>query len=181
MDANSSVAFGDFLRRYRLAAGLTQEELAERARVSPRAISDLERGQRNRPWRETVQLLADALHLQPSESAELGAAARHGSPPAAEPSGHALPAADAPVRANLPVPVTSFVGGEREIAEVRARLAATRLLTLTGSGGCGKTRLALKVAADLLDAYPDGVWLVELAAVAEASLVAGVVAAALGV
>src|SRR5712692_4471261 len=128
MDANSSVAFGDFLRRYRLAAGLTQEELAERARVSPRAISDLERGQRNRPWRETVQLLADALQLQPSERAELGAAARHGSPPAAEPSGHALPAADAPVRANLPLQVTSFVGRERALTEVTRLLSETRLL-----------------------------------------------------
>ena len=50
-------------QRFRLAAGLTQEELAARAQVSPRAISDLERGQRNRPWRETIQLLASALHL----------------------------------------------------------------------------------------------------------------------
>ena len=60
MDPTSSPKFGDLLRRCRLAAGLTQEELAERAQVSPRAISDLERGLRNRPWRDTVQLLTTA-------------------------------------------------------------------------------------------------------------------------
>jgi predicted ATPase/class 3 adenylate cyclase len=98
-----------------------------------------------------------------------------------------LPATFPPLKAlgarapNLPLQVTSFVGREREIGEVRQRLATTRLLTLTGSGGCGKTRLALQVAADLLDAYPDGVWLVELAPLAEPALVPDAVAAALGV
>src|SRR5438105_14114726 len=70
--------FGDLLRRYRLAAGLTQEELAEKAQVSPRAISDLERGARSRPWRETVQLLADALELASAERSLLETAARRG-------------------------------------------------------------------------------------------------------
>ncbi len=60
MNEPPEATFGDLLRRYRLAAGLTQEGLAERAQVSPRAISDLERGQRTRPWRDTVQLLASA-------------------------------------------------------------------------------------------------------------------------
>ncbi len=70
MDPTSSPRFGDLLRRYRLAAGLTQEELAERAQVSPRAISDLERGARNRPWRETTQLLATALKLDAAERSQ---------------------------------------------------------------------------------------------------------------
>src|SRR5919108_5991885 len=65
---------------------------------------------------------------------------------------------------NLPVQLTSFVGREEEIAEVRRLLETTRLLTLTGAGGTGKTRLALQVAADLLDGEGNGVWLVELAA-----------------
>jgi transcriptional regulator with XRE-family HTH domain len=68
--------FADLLRRYRLAAGLTQEELAERATLSARAVSDLERGLRTRPQRETIRLLAEALHLNPDERDHLLAARR---------------------------------------------------------------------------------------------------------
>jgi predicted ATPase/DNA-binding SARP family transcriptional activator len=98
--------------------------------------------------------------------------------------------ADAPVSAlsgppaprhNLPIALTSFVGREREIAEVQRILATTRLLTLAGPGGCGKTRLAIETAAAMLPAYRDGVWLVELAALADPALVPQSVAAALGV
>jgi non-specific serine/threonine protein kinase len=84
-------------------------------------------------------------------------------------------------RTNLPVQLTSFVGRERELAEVKGQLQSTRLLTLTGTGGCGKTRLALQVAQDLVDAYVDGVWLVELAPLADPMLIPQMVAAALGV
>jgi predicted ATPase/DNA-binding SARP family transcriptional activator len=82
---------------------------------------------------------------------------------------------------NLPAALTSFVGRAWEATEVRDILAAARLVTLTGAGGCGKTRLALEVAGTLVDAYPDGVWLVELAALADPALVPQAVAAALGV
>src|SRR5207248_1541524 len=81
-----------------------------------------------------------------------------------------LPAAFPPLRSleafahNLPVQLTSFIGREQEMAEVKRLLEGTHLLTLTGAGGCGKTRLALQVAADLVEEYRDGVWLVELAA-----------------
>src|SRR5215208_7201335 len=71
---------------------------------------------------------------------------------------------------NLPAPRSSFVGREQEIEEAKSELAMTRLLTLTGVGGSGKTRLALEVARDLVGAYPDGVWLVELAALSEGKL-----------
>jgi predicted ATPase/DNA-binding SARP family transcriptional activator/DNA-binding CsgD family transcriptional regulator len=81
---------------------------------------------------------------------------------------------------NLPVAVTSFVGREREIGDVRALLAGSRLLTLTGAGGGGKTRLALEVARAVAGAYPDGVWLVELAALDDPWLVPRVVISALG-
>jgi DNA-binding SARP family transcriptional activator len=81
---------------------------------------------------------------------------------------------------NLPVQITSFIGREREIAEVQQLLTTTHLLTLAGPGGCGKTRLALAVAADVLHAYPTGVWLVDLAALADPALVPQAVAAALG-
>jgi predicted ATPase/class 3 adenylate cyclase len=82
---------------------------------------------------------------------------------------------------NLPLQVTSFIGREREMAEVKRLLEGTRLLTVTGAGGTGKTRLALQVAAELLTEYPDGVWLVELAPLADPTLVPQTVAAVLGV
>jgi predicted ATPase/DNA-binding CsgD family transcriptional regulator len=82
---------------------------------------------------------------------------------------------------NLPHQTTSFIGREREEAEVRRLLSVIRLLTLTGSGGAGKTRLALQVAAEVLEEFPDGVWLAELAAVSDPSLVPKAVATSLGV
>jgi predicted ATPase/class 3 adenylate cyclase len=82
---------------------------------------------------------------------------------------------------NLPVQVTSFIGREPELAEVKRLLAATRLLTLTGAGGSGKTRLALQAAADLVETYQDGIWSVDLASLAEPGLVAHAVAAVVGV
>jgi predicted ATPase len=82
---------------------------------------------------------------------------------------------------NLPVPGTSFVGRGEQIQEVRRLLARTRLLTLIGAGGCGKTRLALRAAADGSDAYADGIWLVELAGLTDPALVAQALAQAVGV
>jgi predicted ATPase/class 3 adenylate cyclase len=97
-----------------------------------------------------------------------------------------LPAQRSPLRSlsthpnNLPQHLTSFIGREKEMADIEKLLAGTRLLTLAGSGGCGKTRLAMQVAADLLEAYPDGVWLVEFAALSDPALVPQTVAYALG-
>lgn len=74
-------------------------------------------------------------------------------------------------RHNLPADITSFVGRDRELAEIRQLLREQRLVTLTGSGGAGKTRLGLKIAADSVDQFSDGVWLAELAAIADPMLV----------
>ena len=82
---------------------------------------------------------------------------------------------------NLPVQLSSFIGRERELNELGEALTSTRLLTLTGPGGCGKTRLGLRFAADASDRFPDGVWWVDLAPLADARLVAATVAEALGV
>jgi predicted ATPase/class 3 adenylate cyclase len=82
---------------------------------------------------------------------------------------------------NLPVQPAKFIGRRRELSEVRALVEASPLVTLTGAGGCGKTRLGLQVAAELLDGTGDGVWLAELAAVTDEEAVAPVIAAALGV
>jgi predicted ATPase len=82
---------------------------------------------------------------------------------------------------NVPLALTSFIGRDREVAEIERLLASTRLLTLAGPGGCGKTRLALQVATDLAQEFVDGAWWVELAALADADLVPRVVAMALDV
>jgi predicted ATPase/class 3 adenylate cyclase len=82
---------------------------------------------------------------------------------------------------NLPAQLTPFIGRAQERAAVRGLAGSSRLVTLTGAGGCGKTRLGLQVAAELLDGSGDGVWLVELAAVTDDNAVAAAVAAALGV
>ena len=82
---------------------------------------------------------------------------------------------------NLPQQTTSFIGREKQVEEVKARLGKTRLLTLTGAGGSGKTRLSLQVAADLLTGDGDGVWLVELAALTDPALVPGTIASVLGI
>ncbi|NJN85103.1 MAG: tetratricopeptide repeat protein [Leptolyngbyaceae cyanobacterium SL_7_1] len=96
-----------------------------------------------------------------------------------------LPATFPPLRSlntipnNLPQQLTSFVGREREIQEVIQLLKTSRLLTLTGAGGCGKTRLALQVGAEVLENYPDGVWFIDLAPVNDPSLIPQTVAAVL--
>jgi predicted ATPase/class 3 adenylate cyclase len=98
-----------------------------------------------------------------------------------------LPAGFPPLRSlevrsrHLPVQLTSFIGREREMNELKRLLATHRLVTLTGTGGCGKTRLAIQVAADLLEEYADGVWVVELEALVEPALVLQEIAQTLGV
>jgi predicted ATPase/DNA-binding CsgD family transcriptional regulator len=82
---------------------------------------------------------------------------------------------------NQPSQLTSFVGRKEEITEIKRLLDTTRFLTLTGAAGCGKTRLALQVAADLLESYPDGVWLVELAALSDPALVPRAIVSTLGI
>lgn len=88
---------------------------------------------------------------------------------------------DTAPKSNLPAQLTSLIGREREIAEVKRLLAEHRLLALTGSGGCGKTRLALAVAFEVVQEFDDGVWLVELASLSDPDLVPQAVASTLGV
>jgi predicted ATPase/DNA-binding CsgD family transcriptional regulator/transcriptional regulator with XRE-family HTH domain len=170
-------SFGDLLRRYRNEAGLTQEELAERAGMSVRGISDLERGARRVPYRHTLRRLTEALRLAEPEQTTLEAARsaapgrRWASADGAERSaGWAVPP--------LPVPLTNFIGRERDIVDARGLLASARLLTLVGTGGVGKTRLALEVArAPVADVAA----FVDLAPVSDGQLAPAAVAAGLGV
>ena len=181
MATTASTTFGALLRQHRLTAGLTQEGLAERAGVSARGVQDLERGLRATPRAESVRLLADALGLDPESRSRLIAAAHpeltSPPPPGAIPLSLAV----------LPVPPTAIVGRESEIRAVCALLrerggdSATRLVTLTGPGGVGKTRLALAVAAAVEGDYADGVVWVELAPLHDPELVASAIARVLGV
>jgi transcriptional regulator with XRE-family HTH domain len=144
--AGEHLGFGDLLRRHQNAASLTQEELAERAGLNPDTISLLERGERRRPHRYTMQSLAEALGLSQRDRSRFETATRM---PAvsADANGVQLP--------NLPLQLTPFIGREREVEEVRHRLVhpEVRLLTLTGPGGIGKTRLGLEVARRVLEEF----------------------------
>jgi predicted ATPase len=124
---------------------------------------------------------ATLVGLAVATTAAAGAGEPRASTRAAVASELTAVAADDLARHNLPAAITSFVGRDVETAEVRRLLAGHRLLTLTGVGGSGKTRLALEVAATLPEEYPNGVWLVELAALADPGLVASAVAAVLRV
>ncbi len=169
--------FGAILRRLRLSAALTQEALAEAAGLSVKAVSDLERHPGRLPRLESVSLLADALHLDPDQRAALIAAAR--------PREVASPvrAARGPSSRLLPRPLTPLVGRAFDVAAVEAlvRGGGCQLLTLTGPGGVGKTRLAVAVASRLEEAFADGVVFVDLTPLGDPTLVVPAIARALGV
>jgi non-specific serine/threonine protein kinase len=164
------------LRRHRLSAGLTQEGLAERAGLSVSAIQKLENGS-SHPYRDTARRLVLALQLNAEVLVAFQDAAQ--TPPRHRRDGNAV--ALGAGQGQLPSALTSFVGREREQAEIVHTLPTARLVTLTGVGGCGKTRLALQVAGAVSADYPDGVWLVELAPLTDPALVPQAVASALGI
>ena len=168
--------FGSLLRRYRRGAGLTQEQLAERAGVSARAISDLERGVKTTPQAATLRLLADALELSPQDYSALTAAVprrRH----------QTRTAPSALVKGGqIPAEVTPLVGREKDEAAAGHLLGSRgiRLLTLLGPGGVGKTRLAMRVAQNVAANYDGGACFVPLAQVTGSDLVANAICRSLG-
>jgi predicted ATPase/DNA-binding XRE family transcriptional regulator len=175
VDADTELSFGDLLRRYRDSAKLTQEDLAARTGLTPQAIGLLERGKRRRPHSYTVGKLAEALELTGSERARFESAAR---------SSSARRVTASPPHYNLPIPLTPLIGRDEEVTTV-ARLLLhrmeMRLLTLTGPGGVGKTRLALEVAQRSREAFADGVVFVPLAPLRDAALLPSVLAETLGI
>lgn len=164
------VDFGALLRRSRVAAGLTQDALAERSGVSAQAISALERGWRRRPHHDTVAMLASGLGLEAPEREAFAEVACPASPrgPRRSPAG-----------TGLPVPATPLVGRRDEVATARKLLAIphVRLVNVTGPPGVGKTRLAQAVAEH---APPGTAVFVDLARMADARLVPCAVGQAAG-
>ena len=147
----SEAPFSELLRQHRRAVGYSQEDLAERAGLSVGAIGSLEQGLRRAPHRGTVKALADALSMSESERGQLEeAAARARGRQARGDSG-------------LPISLTSFIE-RHELDELKALLREHRLLTITGSPGIGKTRIAIELARRVEDLY-DETWFVDLLSV----------------
>ena len=142
-------------------------------------------GQRSaalRQYQECERLLREELGAAPQTETsalveQIRAGALDGSPSSAPPAA----AADAAPRHNLPAQLSTFVGREREQADIAQRLQSNRLVTLTGPGGSGKTRLALRVAEAMIASYPDGVWLAELTPLSDPALILPTIAAVFGV
>ena len=148
--------------------------MAARAGVSAKAISALERGARKRPYPNTIRVLAKALMLSDEEHASLASAVPK--------RGDADPGtAEVTPRFAAPMPSTPLVGREREIPEILELLSETRLLTMTGTGGVGKTSLAVRVAWEAAPSFPDGVTFVALASLDDHMLVVPAIARAFGV
>jgi predicted ATPase/DNA-binding XRE family transcriptional regulator len=171
-------SFGALLRRLRKEAGLSQQELALRAGLSLNAVNTLERGVRKHPYPHTVGSLADALSLSEENRASLLAAVPGRGKPAAKVAGPS-----SVLEGTLPSPPTPLVGREKELGEIRDLLrdgSVVRLLTLTGIGGVGKTRLAVEVAREAEDLFTDGAAFVGLASLPDPSLVATTLLRSLG-
>ena len=159
--------FGERLRYFRERVALTEEELANRAGLSTDAISALERGVRRRAYPQTIRALSDALALSPAERDVFATAA-----PLPHDGVAGTPASGSRIlpTGQLPAALTPLIGREREKVAVAILLASpdVRLLTLTGPGGVGKTRLALDVAAGVRHQF-EGIVFVPLAPLAIAA------------
>ncbi|MDQ1513871.1 MAG: hypothetical protein QOC59_1713 [Microbacteriaceae bacterium] len=169
---------GRLLRRHRSSASLTQEELADLARISVRTVSDVERGLRGSVHPSTAERLAAALGLPDADRLAFEVAARGRRGP------RILDEVEVPRRPQgVPLSLTSLVGRDHELEVLRAALSAggVRLMTVTGPGGVGKTRLALEVAESVTEDFPDGVAFVPLGALRDPGLVAAAIAGAVGV
>jgi predicted ATPase/transcriptional regulator with XRE-family HTH domain len=156
----SGAELSTLLKRFRTQAGLSQQMLADRAVISVQAISALERGSRKVPYRYTLERIAEALELSEEARLELELSARRA-------RGLRLgESAPAPAH-NLPRQLTSFLGREEVVKEVVALLSRAPLVSIVGTGGAGKTRVAIATATTLLNTFADGVWFVDLSPIGD--------------
>jgi predicted ATPase/transcriptional regulator with XRE-family HTH domain len=182
-NTNEAGVFGEALRAHRRAAGLTQEELAELAGLSVRSISGWERGEGAAPRRDTLSLLVRALGLSGAERAgfEAMVVRAHVRKSETPVKLRMISAAEGnPEHHNLPRSINSFVGRERDVAELGPLIGQAPLVTLLGAGGIGKTRLAQEIARLQAGQFPDGAWLVQLAELTDPSMLADAIASAVG-
>jgi transcriptional regulator with XRE-family HTH domain len=199
---NSFLNFGDLLKYLRRRARLTQRELSIAVGYSEAQISRLEQNQRPPDLASLMALFIPALYLEDEPQIvgrlmELAAQARGETLPQSRHLSlsrsvrreitETVQIIEDQIPGNLPLQLTSFIGREKEIAEIKRLLdwrnenqQKSRLITLTGSGGCGKTRLALEVAGQLAQTYRDGAWFIELASISDPLLVLQAVNSTLG-
>ncbi|HEU4772844.1 MAG TPA: helix-turn-helix domain-containing protein, partial [Candidatus Udaeobacter sp.] len=172
--------FGDLLKYLRRREELTQRELAIQVGYSDTQISRLEQNQRVPDAATLTSLFVPALHLEREAEwvarlLELAKQARLVELPEIESTENSRP------KNNLPASLTTFIGREKEQAEIIQLIGAHRLVTLTGSGGVGKTRTSLKVGGQILDDYVNGVWFIELAPLSDPALLPQTVASVFGI
>jgi predicted ATPase/DNA-binding XRE family transcriptional regulator len=179
----AEVSFGEWLKRRRGAAGLTQEQLASQINCSTSALRKFESEER-RPSAEVVKQLADVFNISLEERVSFLRYARGDwqalSAIDSEDAPWRTPHVPTTPRTNLPNSMSSFIGRNKELEEIKSFIIRNRLVTLAGLGGIGKTRLSLETARKMADTFPDGIWFVELAPVLEPALVPQVMINTLG-
>lgn len=162
-----SISFGTWLRQHRRALDLTQKALADEVGCAEITVRRMEADE-YKPSNELALVLFEKLGIPEFERPQWVRFARG---LAKHPDTHVASSPSRERSTNLPIQLTSFIGREKEIAETSQLLEGHHLVTLTGSGGIGKTRLALQVAAKSLASFPSGVWLVEFAPISDPKLV----------
>jgi non-specific serine/threonine protein kinase len=188
--ALAEVSFGEWLKRRRSALGLTQEQLARQLHCSTSALRKFE-AELRRPSADVLERLADIFNIPQEQRKSFLRFARgdwqaisesdHDDPPWLALPGRVTQQVETGTpRNNLPLQLTSFIGREKDQAEITDFLAGHRLVTLVGAGGIGKTRLSLEVAHEALNTFPDGLWFIELAPLSDAALVPQAVVNTLG-